>query len=69
MASLTTRKSSEKRSTDLQAGSLASGLSIVIQARIRELVSHGMTYEQAERQSQLEIMGNLQASIDDVKRR
>lgn len=69
MASETTRKnpkSAETAHADRTSGSLASGLSVVVAARVQELVTFGLCYEDAIKQASIEIFGNLQASITEA---
>lgn len=71
MAFTTTRKNPEaveRSHADRLSGSLASGLSVVVAARIQELITFGLCYEDACKQASIEIFGNLQASITEASR-
>lgn len=59
-------KASATRGADQLAGSLAGGLSSVVQLRTHELVACGLTYDEAQAQAEVELFGGLQRSVSEA---
>ena len=64
----TSPKAATQRGADQLAGGLAAGISLTLQARTRELVAAGLTYDEAQAQAEVECFGSLRASAAEVGR-
>lgn len=70
MASADTRKNpmaTETAAINHQSGALAGALSSTLAARVRELVTRGLSYDEAQVMAETELFGNLRTSLSGVR--